>query len=283
MGLVYILLSTACSLTIAQILKKARYQNMSLMQVLVVNYLTAVVISLFLTKDHTSYTDINIPLTMLAGGMGFIFIANLFVYSASLHRIGMGISIAAMRISLVIPVGVSILIYGEFIDPGQWIGVILVFAALGLMIPKLSLDRVDGFKDALFPLLLFIMTGIADTSMKVYEQAFSSLVPEYTFLSLIFAFSFIFGMIALYRGDGYQFSMRSIVFGVSVGIANLYSSFFLLRSLTYLSGSLVFSLVNILNVIFGAIIGYVVWKDQMSTKQKAGLVVAAVSILLLIG
>lgn len=283
MGLIFILLSTACSLTIAQVLKQAREKNISLMQVLVFNYLTAVIISLFLNPDITAFKHVELPLIVLAGTMGFIFIANLFVYSASLHRSGMGISIAAMRVSLVIPVGVSILVFGERIDGTQWIGVILVFLALALMLPRIRINKIDGMKDAMFPLLLFVMTGIADTSMKVYERVYSTAIPEYAFLSLIFAFSLLFGMLVLQRGDGFRFTLSSMIYGVIVGVANLYSSFFLLKALSFLSGSLVFSLVNILNVIFGALIGYLVWKDLLTNKQKAGLAVAALSIVLLIG
>lgn len=283
MAVLYIALSVCSSLLIAHFLKLAKRAEQRLLNVLVVNYITATLFSLFIVdKELLGKTELSFPLIALAGFLGFIFIANLLVYSSSLHRIGMGISIAAMRISLVIPIALSLFIYGESIGWLKYIGIILVFISLYLMLPKVNFSNIEKAKDTIFPVLLFIMTGIADSSLKVYEREFANLIPEYGFLSLIFISSFIFGMVVISFRREMSFTKKEILYGIFIGIANLYSSFFLILALKELSGSVVFSVVNVSNVIFGALIGYLFWKDELTLKQKIGIGVAGLSILLLI-
>jgi drug/metabolite transporter (DMT)-like permease len=283
MGLLYIALSVTSSLLIAHFLKVARKADQRLLNVLVINYITATIFSLMIVdKEALGQTELSFPMLFLGAFLGFIFIANLLVYSSSLHRIGMGISIASMRMSLVIPIALSLLIYGEHIGLLKYAGIVLVFIALYLMLPKLDFSHIEGVKDTVFPLLLFLMTGIADSSLKVYEREFTELIPEYGFLSLIFVCSFIFGMIVITYKKELSFTRKEIFYGIIIGVTNLYSSFFLILALRELSGSVVFSIVNVSNVIFGAIIGYILWKDELNNKQKIGIGVAGLSILLLI-
>lgn len=283
MGILYIVLSVGCSLMIAHLLKLARRSEYRVLHILVINYITAALFSILIAdKQALANSEVSVPTAVLAAFLGFIFIANLFVYSSSLHRIGMGISIAAMRVSLVIPVALSLFFYGEQLGIEKTVGIVLVFLALYLMLPKVDLSNMDGIKDAIYPILLFLMTGIADSSLKVYEREFSTLIPEYGFLSLIFISSFIFGLgVIIYRKE-ISLKKKEILYGAAVGIANLYSSFFLILALKEISGSIVFSVVNVSNVILGSIIGYLIWNDIMSLKQKIGIGVAGLSILLLI-
>ncbi|MBO6524338.1 MAG: DMT family transporter [Balneolaceae bacterium] len=283
MGILYISLSVGCSLTIAHFLKVAEQSKSRVLNVLCINYLVAACISFFITDDPL----VNVPelppqVLILAIFLGVVFIANLFLYSASLNKIGMGISIAAMRMSLVIPIAVSIFIYGESIAGIKYFGIVLVFISLYLLLPKLKVNQSKVSVDFIFPILLFVMTGIADTSLKVFESEFAGILSEYTFLGMIFFSSFVLGMMVLAYKKELSFSRKEILNGIIIGVANLYSSFFLILALHEIFGSLVFSITNVANVILGALIGFVVWKDKLSTKQKAGLILALTSILILI-
>ncbi len=283
MGLLFIACSVACSISIAHLLKLAKVKSLRLIQVLIVNYLTASIISFSITVQDLSANQILDPVVFsFSIILGAIFIANLFIYSASIDRIGMGISIAAMRMSLVIPIGISLIIYGETINSLKYTGILLVFIALYFMIPKSNSYKEIDIKNSIFPLLLFLMTGLADASLKIFEREFISNLPEYAFLGLIFSSSFIIGSIYLLIKKEYNFSIKEVFYGILIGITNLYSSFFLLLALQEMQGSLVFSLTNVSNVVIGAIIGFLVWKDELSVLQKTGIILATFSIILLI-
>ena len=282
MPFLYIALSVACSLTIAHLLKKVRHRKMRVMQVLTVNYLVAVVISLSTNTNFEIESGSLGFIPLAAALVGVIFIANLFVYSSSIHQAGLGISISAMRLSLVIPIGISLIWYKETLGLNNYLGIGAVFIAFYLLLPKTDRNSTPKKGQWLYPIILFLFTGIADGTLKVYDQEFSAILSEEIFLSMIFASSLIIGSLYLIVKKEFNFSGKEIFYGVMVGIANLYSSFFLLLALRNLSGALVFSLVNISNVLIGTLIGITIWNDQLSNQQKTGIALAAVSILLLV-
>tara|TARA_R110000868_G_scaffold304437_26_gene565472 strand:+ start:6306 stop:7157 length:852 start_codon:yes stop_codon:yes gene_type:complete len=283
MGLIYIALSVVCSLTIAHFIKLSNKGSARLINVLVINYLVAFLISLTISRNEFTQCVFSEPMLLIFTiVLGTIFIANLFIYSESLNRIGMGISISAMRMSLVIPIGVSLFVYGETIHQFKYVGIVLVFVALYLMVPKTNSTRLKDIRDSIYPILLFLMTGIADASLKVFQREYSTHIPEYGFLGLIFFSSFIIGSVYLFTKKELNFSKKEIFYGIIIGVANLYSSFFLLLALQETEGSIVFSLTNVSNVVLGSIIGFLVWKDELSTLQKLGILLATISILLLI-
>ena len=177
--------------------------------------------------------------------------------------------------SLIIPIGLSLWLFHERIGISAVVGILLVFVAFVLILPKSeSASSGKGF-GWIFPILLFLFTGIADSSLKVYEQQFTGVLSEELFLSLIFFSAFVISIILLVVKKEFHVHVSEILYGIGVGVANLYSSFFLLLALRELPGALVFSLVNISNVLLGTIIGLVYWKDQLTLKQKTGIALAA--------
>ncbi len=283
-GLVYIGLCVSCSVAIAQLLKKVRQSELRLLNVLVINYIIAAIISfIMLDGPISSVFKADGSVIIIALALGAVFIANFAIYSISLHRIGMGISIAAMRMSLIIPICLSLFVYNERISIEQYLGVILVFAAFYLMLPVRITGSIRRPGDILYPVLLLVMSGIADASLKVYEREFSTAIQGYSFLGLIFMSASIIGGITLIWKRDFKFSLKEILYGIFIGVVNLYSSFFLISALTEIPGSVVFPMVNISIVLIGALIGYLYWKDKVSGKQLAGLILASISILLLIG
>ncbi|GAB5408888.1 MAG: hypothetical protein BalsKO_12530 [Balneolaceae bacterium] len=126
------------------------------------------------------------------------------------------------------------------------------------------------------------MTGIADTSLKVFEREFSSNLTEHGFLGIIFCSSFVIGSIYLLIKKEFSFSRKETIYGIIIGVANLYSSFFLLLALQEMEGALVFSVTNLSNVVIGALIGFLFWKDELTLMQKIGILIAAISIILLL-
>lgn len=284
MGHFFIALSVCSSLIIAHFLKLSERSDSRVLNVLSVNYLTAACIGFFISDYETPlFNEESFPVIIIALLLGIIFIINLYVYSSSIDKIGMGISITAMRISLVIPIFVSLIIYNEHISNLGSMGIALVLFSLYLLIPRIKSKESLGVSTALYPILIFLFSGFIDVMLKVFEREYNHILSEYTFLGFIFLSAFISGIIILVRKQELSFKPKEILYGIIIGVANLYSSFFLLLALKEMSGSMVFSLTNISTVLIGTIIGVLVWKDQLTLKQKMGLIGASLSILLLIG
>jgi drug/metabolite transporter (DMT)-like permease len=283
MALLYIGLSVGCSLSIAHILKKVRAGDTRVLNVLSVNYLVATLISVFTNPTTIPTLTHDFGWILFFGFItGGFFIANFFVYSASLHRSGMGISIAAMRLSLVVPIALSVFIYGEFLGGIRVMAILLIFLTIGLILPIRHQNKNERRKNIIYPLLLFLFSGFTDSMLKVYEQEFSGILSEQLFLSIIFLSAFIISLVVLAIRKELRFTKKELIFGILVGIVNLYSSFFLLLALKLWNGAIVFSLTNILNVVLGTMIGLVIWKDHLTTRQWIGILLALLAIVLLI-
>lgn len=287
MAYLFIFLSISCSLSIAQILKIAENNKMRVMSILVINYLAGSLISLLNSSEVAAKSLISIDLNLFFFSMmillGFIFIGNLVVYSRSIDRVGMGVSIAAMRMSLIFPIAVSLFVFNEELAPYRYLGILLALGALLLMVPRIKTKKISGLSNAWLPVLIFLMTGAADTGLKVYEQVFAAQVSEDLFVSGIFFISFITGVGILVKRKELHFTFKEIGYGVVTGIVNLYSSIFLIYALKLLPGSVVFPIINVTLVILGTLIGVWIWKDKPTVKQWSGLAIAIISIVLLIG
>jgi drug/metabolite transporter (DMT)-like permease len=260
---------------------------MRVMSILVINYLAGAVISLINSSEFGTGNLIQIDHGLIISIMmillGLIFIGNLIVYSRSIDRVGMGVSIAAMRMSLIFPIAVSLFVFNEELATVRYLGIILALGALLLMVPRIKKKKISGLSDAWLPVLIFLMTGAADTGLKVYEQLFESELSEDLFVSGIFIISFLTGLGILIKRGELHFTFKEIGYGIATGIVNLYSSIFLIYALKMMPGSVVFPIVNVSLVILGTLIGVWIWKDRPSKKQWSGLAVAVISIILLIG
>ncbi len=283
MGFLFLFLSAAFSLSVAQILKIVETKSTRVLQILVINYLVAVIISVFSADwSNISHQVKYIPIWIHAAFLGVLFIVNFMIYSKSIDKNGMGVSIAAMRMSLVFPILLSLFIYYEKISIGLVLGIILSFVALILLVPASGPDKKIQFKFAVLPALLFFISGITDSGLKVFEQEFSMLIDESQFLTALFFFAFLTGALVLISRNQFRFTFKEVSYGVVLGVVNLYSSYFILLSLKHIPGSVVFPVANLAIVFAGTLLGVLYWKDKPLKRQWIGLLVASISIVLLV-
>ncbi len=284
-GWLYILSSAVCSVIIAHLLKTAEFKKLNTVRVLTVNYITAAAIA-FLTPTYDADFDFKFAdasgALILAVIVGLIFIINFFIFSKSVDKNGIGISVAAMRVSLIIPVFLSIFWYLEKVSAVQWVGVFTVFIALYLLLPNKRKMLKEPLSAAWLLVLLFIGTGLGDASLKVFEEDFMSVITKEQFMGTVFISSFVVGSSIILFQKKWQFSKAEIILGIAVGIPNLYSAIFLINALELLSGAIVYSMVNILAVLGATLVGILRWGDILTKVQWAGVLVTLISILLLL-
>lgn len=284
-GWIYIVLCTISSVLIAHFFKVTESRNLSTVRVITINYLIAFPSAFLLyggaDRSNLISNDLISPL-LLAILVGIVFIFNFFIYSKSVDLNGVGISIAAMRISLIVPVLLSTLWYLELLTLNQWIGLILVFLVLYLLLPnKKSLFRGSFDAGWLLP-VLFLFTGIGDASLKIYESEYTHIFSKGEFMGVVFLTAFIVGVVLVLIKKEWHFNKMEFVVGACIGIPNMLAATFLIEALERMNGAVVFSLVNVLTVIGGTFVGVVFWSDRFTKMQWLGILLTIVSILLLI-
>ena len=285
MAYLYLLLSSVCSLTIAHLLKLTEVKELRTLNTLTVNYLVAFMVAFTVgISDGGSLNLSSLPgyLILFCIVVGAFFIGNFVVYGKSVHTNGVGITIAAMRLSLLVPVLISILMYGEFLSTIKIVGVVLVFGALVLLIPKKNGVKIGKMDASWLLLIIFLLSGFADASLKIYNEDFSVNLNESMFMGMVFVGAFVIGLILCLIRKGPLIKKDEAILGASIGIPNLYSSIFLIYALDGISGAIAYPIVNILNVLGGTFLGLLIWSDTVSTKQWVGIAVAILAIILLI-
>jgi drug/metabolite transporter (DMT)-like permease len=283
MGLIYVAASAACSLAIAHFLKYTGHHRIDILKVLTVNYLIA-----FGTAAGYSVVQGVSPVPVFplwfwifAVFIGILFISNFFIFGRSVDVNGVGVSVAAMRMSLLVPVLLSMFFYREAITPTKIIGIVLVFAALGILVASRRDLKPGAVGSQGLLLLLFLFSGVADGSMKVYEEEMQHAASEYQFMSVVFFTALIAGLMVTTRRSGLNISRKEAGLGILVGLPNLFTSIFLIRAFAYMDGSVAYALVNVLIVAGGAILGRFFWQDRISSLQLTGILAAIISIVIL--
>jgi len=284
MGYIFILLSAFCSLLIAHLLKVSEVKKLRTLNTLTVNYLVAGVVAgvwgWYQSENSTYVHEFLFYFFCLV--VGVVFISNFIVYSKSVHANGVGVTVTAMRLSLLVPVLISVYIYNEYLNIMEIGGVILVFGALILLVPKKSTAKLGRMHAGWLLLVIFILSGFADASLKIYQEEFSLQINESLFMSLIFAGAFTVGAIASIFRSGPFVTKEEFKLGSLIGIPNLYSSVFLIFALNEISGSIAYPLVNMLTVAGGTALGVFRWGDSISKWQWMGLGMASIAIIILL-
>lgn len=283
-GWIYIILCVISSVLIAHFFKVTEHQKLSTLRVITINYLIAFPAAFFIYEGHDRHhfftQELIFPI-LLAVLTGVIFIYNFFIYSKSVDRNGVGISIAAMRISLIVPVLLSTFWYLELLSWMQWIGLVLVFLVLYLLLPdKRSLHEETANAGWMLP-VLFVLTGIGDGSLKIYEREFSGLLSKGEFMGIVFFTAFLVGISTVIIKRDWKFTKRECLIGACIGIPNLLAATFLIGALEQMNGAVVFSTVNVLTVLGGTLVGIIYWNDRFTKTQWIGILLTLISILLL--
>jgi len=278
-GALFIIAAVACSLGLAHLLKTIEHKRLSR-----INYLTAAITAVIhsLLASHQFQMDLIPPeLWVIAVWLGAMFIVTFFIFSKSIDANGMGISVTAMRVSLVLPVTAGILFFDERSGLLKLGGILLIIFSLLLLVPFRKNGKTQFNVNNLLLLLIFVITGTNDILLKYFEHHFNLLISETWFSAILFSVAFICGMGYIVFKTQLRFTRKEIVYGLLIGVINLYSTVFLLFALRYLEASVVFPVINVSVVTGGTLVGIYMWRDHLSINQWIGLLLACTGLILL--
>ncbi|PTL99351.1 MAG: hypothetical protein DA407_16830 [Bacteroidetes bacterium] len=279
--MIYLLLSVLSSTAIFVIFKLLGKYRIDTLQAIVINYITAFICGWFLYDGQIILASIIHTKWFIAAiGLGFLFIAIFNVMALTAQKNGLSVASVASKMSVIIPVIFGIYVYNESIGAQKVIGISLALVAVYLTSVKKKGNAVLT-KSIYLPILLFIGSGIIDTSVNHFAPKGN--IP--LFLAIIFGMAGIIGFaIIVYKSlkTKNSFKLRSVPFGIALGIVNYCSMYFLLAALRVegFESSSVFTINNVVIVAFSTLIGLLLFKETISNKNWIGIFLALVSILL---
>lgn len=217
--------------------------------------------------------------------LGVLFITIFNVMALTAQRNGMSIASVASKMSVIIPIVFGIYIYNESAGLIKIAGIILALAAVYLASVKTK-QNVPIQKSLLLPFILFIGSGIIETSLKYIETNYVEANGIPIFSATIFGSAGIIGMVIIAIKTlrrTLNIDLKSLPAGLVLGIINYSSIFFLLKALQYdgAESSTIFTINNVTIVMLSALIGAGLFKERLSPKNIFGIILAIVSIVLI--
>jgi drug/metabolite transporter (DMT)-like permease len=265
-----------------------RTYGVSTFHAIVVNYLTALFTGLLLYKGPLKVSEIPAqPWVTGALFLGVLFILIFNLMARTSQQLGVSVASVATKMSLVIPVLAGLILYGEQLNATKVAGILTALVAVFFASLKDAKRRFkQDLRILLLPLLVFLGSGIIDSSIKFLQ---STRVPESeysVFSATIFGFAALSGLaILVIRSprDFLHWNPLTILGGVALGIPNFFSVYFLLRALQFegLNSASIFTLNNVAIVMLTTLLGILLFREPMSNRNWAGIGLAVVSILLI--
>ncbi len=280
--MVYLIFSILSSVLVAVVIRWNESRRLDRLGVMLFNYVMAVLMTL-LVGGWNSGIRIYGQLFPLSLATALIFVTAFVVYMISIQKLGIAIPVTVTRLSVVIPVLGSLLIYRESLQPTQYVGLVLALLAIYLFSwqPREEKESPSSSEAGgiLLPFFLFLLMGSGDMSLKIFQEKFGAhWMMEY--MLLVFFLSGVFTAVLVFLRR-VPMSWGLVRGGVLLGAANFFSAFFILKVLQHLPGSLAFPLNNVGIIIVSSLVGYWIWQERMTSRILLALALAIVSVILL--
>jgi drug/metabolite transporter (DMT)-like permease len=285
--MIFLILSILISTLFVISFKVIAVKNINAFQAIIINYIVAGTLGFITTKSNV--TPLNVfeqSWIYLAFCLGIVFIGSLFVMSETIAKSGISVAQVANRMSVVIPISIAILFYNDKITIAKVIGIVLAIIAVYLVSHKESAVRFGQKLWWLFPLIIFVCSGIVDASMN-YAQRYLLSVDDFdAFLSTIFSTAFVFGFIALLYQliiKKEKLQIQAIPVGIILGAINFGTMYFIVKALSsgIFEPSSLFPINNLSILTISTIISVLVFKEKLSSKNWLGIGLSILAILIL--
>ncbi|MCH3885588.1 EamA family transporter [Tenacibaculum sp. MSW2] len=282
--MIYLVLSILISSLLFVIFKLFDVFKINTLQAIVVNYIIAFSFGVFTSDISMSVAEVpKQPWFIGAFCLGFLFISIFNVLGITAQKNGLSVASVAGKMSVVIPIIFGIIVYNESVGVVKIVGILLALIAVYLSSAKNDNSPVK-FKNLLFPLLLFVGSGVLDTALKYVETNSVSENNVPLFLATIFGCAFVLGslliVIQIVRGK-LKFLWKNVLGGIALGIPNYYSMEFLLKAFkTDIESSTLFTINNVGIVILTTVFALLFFQEKLIKKNWVGISLAVISIIL---
>jgi len=207
---------------------------------------------------------------------GILLLSAFIVLQTDIRKYGVVLSSVFMKLGLLVPILLSVLVFGE--QP-----TVLQLAGFGLAIGAILLINLKKGESAgsfgFMLILLLLLGGGADAMGKIYEvygaEGLSGL-----FLLLSFASAFVLCMATVAKQKE-KLSGKAVLFGALIGIPNFFSTKFLLSALTKLPAVVVYPTFSVGSMLLITLSGVLIFREKPEKRQwiAMGAVIAALILL----
>ena len=245
-----------------------------------VNYCTALALSAVMAVAN-GLRPVSLFTLALGFVTGFLYIGGMYLGMATIGRRGASIAVSASQLSVLIPVGLSVAIFGESLRTNQIIGVMIALVSLPLLAakigggPKGSMDR----ETLLLLIAQILVQGFAQFSSKVLIATGLGAERDIFFLTVFVSATLATIPIALRHRA--EIARKDFAYGGIVGVCNIGGNLSMLLALAALPGAIVFPLVNSGGLLLVTLLAWIIFKERISRVNALGIVMTLAAVLLI--
>jgi drug/metabolite transporter (DMT)-like permease len=284
--MLYILISILSLSGIFVVFKIAEKKKLSVINIIVVNYLFAAVIG-NIQSGVNALNMFSQDWFLMAFIIGVLFFVSFVIIGISTKLVGLSITTVAAKMSTVIPIIFSIIYFSENIGVIKILGVLMAVIGVVLTVykPTDGVEKKINIYEILVPLILFVGMGTSDSLMKYSQYNFLNSSNIALFNSSLFYISFISSLIYVIFTKQIKelFSKNIWGLGIVLGILNFYGVFFFIKALEseIFDSSIIFGINNVGIVSLSVLIGMFVFKEKLFNINKIGVAVSILAIIIL--
>lgn len=290
--MIFLILSILSSAAIYVIFKYLDRFKIATFNVIIINYLTATVLGILLMNTKVDVFPIIknewLPYSIV---IGILFIMMFVVIAKSSQIVGIAITTISNKMSVIIPIAVSIIIDPlDILTNFKAIGIILAILAVFLSVYRKRKVEFDP-RNIYLPIILFLGMGLVDSFVKYAQQyhVADDVLPVFTVI--LFAMAALAGMITkIIRKTSFKelISTKTLLWGIGLGLSNYGSLYFLIKALNFknqsgetLDGSIVFGINNLGVIALSVFIGLIVFKEKFLKINWVGIILSFIAIYVL--
>jgi drug/metabolite transporter (DMT)-like permease len=258
----YLLLTIICSTSIALMLKYIDTKKGETIVLLAGNYFIASIVSLLIILINE---DARFSVQSLSFGLslGLLFVLSFFAFAKAISYAGTGLATTSSRLSVIIPIVFSIVIFNEKPSVFHMVGFFFTIITFILFYFSIRENHTQGRGLVKYLLLCAVLIGIGinDFSMKIFKN-WRPETEEPFFIFFIFSSAFFYSLLYIFFKK-IRIIKHTAAWGLLLGVPNVFSTIFLLGALASLPAILVYPLINVGIIIFTALFAFIIWREKL--------------------
>ncbi len=264
--------------------------HINIFQAIVFNYITCVITG----SVVNGYFPVNAaamatPWFRWACVMGVMFVSIFTIIGITAQKIGVAVASVANKLSLIIPVVLSVYLYGETVAGWKLAGVVLALIAVILTCypsEKNEKGKANNRLKYLLPVVLFIGSGLLDALINHVQQQYVNEENSNAYLVSGFLSAAVIGSLVLswqIMSGRTQFVWKNLFAGVIIGVPNYFSIWCLVRFLKISpwESSASIPVNNMGIVLFSSVAAWLLFKEKLSFINWAGIFLSLLAIYLI--
>jgi drug/metabolite transporter (DMT)-like permease len=288
--MIYLIGSIVLTSYLTLAFKVCERYRVSVFQAIVFNYITCVITGSFVNGSFpVNTTMMQTPWFRWACIMGVLFVSIFNVIGMTAQKIGVAVASVANKLSLIIPVVLSVYLYGETVAGWKMAGIAVALLAVILTCYQPATgnkeEKSGGWK-YLLPAILFIGSGLLDALINHVQKQYVTDENSNAYLISGFLSAATIGSVLLliqYITKKLRFAWKHLAAGVLIGIPNYFSIWclvhFLKQSPWQSSASIPVNNMGI--VLFSSVMAWLLFKEKLSKINWLGIGLSLLAIYLI--